>query len=178
MNSKYLVTYLKDHLAGSEAGLRRFKATAKNNEGTPLGRFLEKCVRELEDEREILRTALKAAGGSTPFIKQPLAAIGERLARLKPNGKLISYSPLSRLEDLEGLRLGVEGKMCLWRSLYELSRRTPQLNVADFEALFFKAEQQAEQLERFRVQAALVAFGERGKRLRANAPSRLALSPQ
>lgn len=178
MNSKYLVTYLKDHLAGSEAGLRRFKSAAKNNEGTPLGRFLQTCVQELEGEREVLRTVLKAAGGSLPFIKLPLAAVGERLARLKPNGKLVSYSPLSRLEDLEGLRLGVEGKMCLWRSLYELSRRSPQLNVADFEALFFKAEQQAERLERFRVQAALFAFGERGKRLRANAPSRLALSPQ
>lgn len=176
MNNKYLVIYLKDHLAGSEAGLRRFQAAAKSNEGTPLGRFLDKCVAELLDEREVLRTVLKAAGGATPIFKQPLAFVGERLARLKPNGHLRTYSPLSRLEDLEGLRLGVEGKMCLWRGLYELARREPKMNVADFEALFLRAEQQAERLERFRVQAALLAFGERGKRLKANAPSRLALS--
>jgi hypothetical protein len=176
MNSKYLVTYLRDHLAGSEAGLRRFQAAAKKNEGTPLGRFLDKCVAELLDEREVLRTVLKAAGGTPPLIKQPLAFVGERMARLKPNGHLLRYSPLSRLEDLEALRLGVEGKMCMWRAMYELSRREPKLNVADFEALFLQAEQQAERLERFRVQAALLAFGERGKRLKANAPSRLALS--
>lgn len=175
MNTRHLVTYLQDHLAGSQAGLRRFEAAANKNRGTALGKFLERCVGELKEEREILHGVLKAAGGRRPLIKQPLAFVGEAVARLKPNGGF-AYTALDKLEDLEALRLGVEGKMCMWRALYELSRRDSRINVADFEQLFVKAEQQAEILERFRVQAALAAFGERGKRLKANAPSRVALS--
>ena len=41
------------------------------------------------------------------------ALLGERLARLKPNGKVFRYSPLSRVLELEGLIMGVTGKLQL-----------------------------------------------------------------
>ena len=49
---------------------------------------------------------------------KPLAAVlGERLGRLKLNGRLRGYSPLSRLDELELLQIGVVGKRRLWRAL-------------------------------------------------------------
>ena len=45
---------------------------------------------------------------------KPLAAVfGERLGRLKLNGRLWGYSPLSRLDELELLQIGVVGKRML-----------------------------------------------------------------
>ncbi len=49
---------------------------------------------------------------------KPLAAVlGERVGRLKLNGQLRGYSPLSRLDELELLQIGVAGKRRLWRAL-------------------------------------------------------------
>lgn len=172
MGNRYLITYLKDHLAGSEAGLRRFEGAAKRNKGTPLGDFLEKCVRELKEDRRALKNALRAAGGRMPVVRQSLAFVGEKLSELKPNGHLTSYSPLSRVEDLELLCLGVHGKLRMWKVLHELSRKDPRLLVADFDALYTRAEQQAEQLERFRFMAAMAAFKGRGERSALHAGAR------
>ncbi len=37
--------------------------------------------------------------------------VAEKLGRLKPNGQLLGYSPLSRLVELEALALGITGKL-------------------------------------------------------------------
>lgn len=37
--------------------------------------------------------------------------VAEKLGRLKPNGQLHGYSPLSRVIELEGLYLGISGKL-------------------------------------------------------------------
>ena len=49
------------------------------------------------------------------------AWIGEKAGRLKFNGRLLARSPLSDLEELEMLRLGVEGKAAGWRTLRTLA---------------------------------------------------------
>ena len=50
--------------------------------------------------------------------------------RLKPNGQLTGYSPLSRLVELEGLSLGITGKLGLWRALLGLVPGEPRLDGA------------------------------------------------
>jgi hypothetical protein len=50
-------------------------------------------------------------------VKPAVAVIGERFDRLKLNGQLRGCSPLSRLEELELLQVGVAGKSLLWRAL-------------------------------------------------------------
>ena len=47
--------------------------------------------------------------------------IGEKAGRLKLNGRLLTRSPVSDLEELELLRLGVEGKAAGWRTLRTLA---------------------------------------------------------
>ena len=55
-------------------------------------------------------------------VKRTLAFLSERAARLKTNGRLFTYSPLSRVVELETLALGILGKLALWEGLAELLR--------------------------------------------------------
>ena len=49
-------------------------------------------------------------------LKELVALAGEKVGRLKPNGQVRGYSPLSRLLELETLSVGISGKLALWRS--------------------------------------------------------------
>ena len=53
------------------------------------------------------------------------AWIAEKGRRRKLNDHLLTRSPLSILEELEMLRLGVEGKSAGWRTLWVSGRQGP-----------------------------------------------------
>jgi hypothetical protein len=82
----------------------------------------------------------------------------ERLGRLKLNGRLRGYSPLSRLLELEMLHIGIAGKLDLWQAL----QRTlgSKLSDVDFSALIQRAESQGQTVERLRLDAATEALAE------------------
>lgn len=113
-------------------------------------------MRELEEDRATLLEVMRAIGVQRNPVKEPAARALEVVGRLKLNGQLRGYSPLSRVLELEGLRLAVEGKRALWRSL-QASGRNLSL---DLEALAGPAERQMEELERHRVEAVRRAFRE------------------
>src|SRR6267154_5431496 len=89
-------------------------------------------------------SALKV--GTDP-VKQVLAWGAEKAGRLKLNGHWLSYSPLSRLDELEFLTLGVTGKLALWRSLELLASREPRLRREQLAELITRAERQLEEIE-------------------------------
>ena len=91
-------------------------------------------------------------------VKSGLGWIGEKAGRLKLNGQLTGYSPLSRLWEIEGLVLGVTGKRSLWRSLQRVAERDARLGVVDFDLLEKRAQAQLERLEEHRLEAATQAF--------------------
>lgn len=82
----------------------------------------------------------------------------EKLGRLKLNGQLTGYSPLSRLVELEGLASGINAKQALWLSLGRVRDRDTRLGRFDFDALAGRAHGQRERLEPFRLAAAATAF--------------------
>ena len=82
----------------------------------------------------------------------------EKLARLKFNGQLRGYSPLSRLVELEALSLGVRGKLALWRTLRELDLSELSAAPVSLADLIARAEQQLAGLESHRLQAVAQAF--------------------
>jgi hypothetical protein len=82
------------------------------------------------------------------------AWIGEKAGRLKFNGHLTSRSPLSSLEELEMLRLGVEGKAAGWRTLRVLADQDPRLDSGQLDELIARAQRQSGLLEELRVRAA------------------------
>jgi hypothetical protein len=153
-----LAIYLNDHLAGSTVGVELARRARGSNEGTPLGEFLTTLTVEIEEDRDTLGDVMEAVGAGRDRLKVTGAWAGEKLGRLKLNGSLLGYSPLSRVVELEGLRLGVEGKACLWRMLRELA--DPRLAGFDFDALIARAERQRDELELRRLEAGRLALEE------------------
>lgn len=153
---KLLSTYLNDHLAGSTVGVELSRRAARNNEGTELGTFLEGLAAEIGEDRETLRAVMDRLDVKKDRVKVAAGWTGEKAGRLKPNNRLFSYSPLSRLIELEGLVLGVEGKRSLWQVLAELAE--PRLAEFDFEQLIERARSQRDQLQQRRLAAGLEAF--------------------
>ena len=82
----------------------------------------------------------------------------EKLGRLKLNGRLRGYSPLSRLLELEMLHIGITGKLELWQALQQTLGS--KLSDVDFSALIERAESQRQAVERLRLDAAAEAFAE------------------
>jgi hypothetical protein len=86
-------------------------------------------------------------------MKRPLALVAERVGRLKPNGQLRGYSPLSRFLELESLALGLDGKKLLWANVRDLANVGDRLAGVDFGALIERAGRQRDELEPFRATA-------------------------
>jgi len=94
--------------------------------------------------------------------KIALAVGAERLGRLKPNGRLLKYSPLSRFVELEVLVMGIEGKKVLWTTLRDLAGLADRLPDIDFDELIRRAEQQRRTLEPHRSRTGTRAFVDPG----------------
>ncbi len=156
MDSKLLGIYLNDHLAGSMVGLELAKRAASSNEGSVLGDFLAELAREIEAERNELKAIMDHLGVTENRVKVPIAWAAEKVGRLKPNGQIRGYSPLSRVVELEGLLVGITGKLALWRSL---AATRSDLGAFDLETLIAQAESQRDQVEESRVVAVREAFG-------------------
>lgn len=159
MADTLLSIYLNDHLAGSVAGVELARRARASNEGTELGRVLEEICAEIEADQRALREVMDRLGVVPSKVKPHAAWAAEKLGRLKPNGQLRGYSPLSRVVELEGLCAGVAGKRQLWTAL----RRTfgDDLGGLDFDGLVARADAQYERLEACRLEAVGTAFGSR-----------------
>jgi hypothetical protein len=97
---------------------------------------------------------MAALGLPVRHYKLSAAWTAEKAARLKLNGRLLGRSPLSNLEELEMLRLGVEGKAAGWRTLRALADTDSRLHRDTLDELMARAREQAGLLEELRVQAA------------------------
>lgn len=159
MDDRLLGIYLNDHLAGATAGLELSRRLHQQNKGTSYGEDLAGLPAEIAEDRETLRALMKRLGATENPLKSTAAWIAERAGRLKMNGRILGYSPLSRVEELEALRLGVEGKMALWRLLKETRGADPRLEGIDLDALLTRAERQSGTLEALRLRAAREALG-------------------
>ena len=149
----YLKIYLEDHYAGSTAGLELARRTAGANSGTQYGDVLEGIARDIEEDREALRAIMATLDVGPDRFKVAGAWAGEKAGRLKLNGHLTSYSPQSRVTELEGLVVGVTGKRCLWAALRHIEPLEPRLHLEQLDRLIERANRQLEVLEELRLKA-------------------------
>ncbi len=145
--------YLNDHLAGATGGLELARRVAASHPGPAAG-TLQRLVAEVAQDRAALEDIMAALSIPVRGYKVYAAWIGEKAARLKLNGYLLTRSPLSSLEELEMLRLGVEGKAAGWRTLRVLAETDKRLDPGRLDELISRARRQADLLEEFRVRAA------------------------
>jgi len=157
MDRKLLAIYLNDHLAGSVVGANLAKRIARENEGNDYGTKVAAISREIEEDKATLREVMDRADVRRKQIRLSLARLTELATRLKPNGRLVGYSPLSRVLELEGLTIGITGKLGLWRSLETLDHDSGVPDL-DYTALATRAEDQRNRVEELRVRAAREAL--------------------
>jgi hypothetical protein len=150
--------YLNDHLAGATTGVELARRTWRANEDHPVGQYFIRFVPELTEDRAVLRRVMESLGVAPDGLKQRAALVLERVGRLKLNGRLVRYSPLSRLHELEALVVATQGRLALWRLLRTLARDDVRLRGFDFDVLVTRAEAQQEALEQLRLTAAHEAF--------------------
>ena len=149
--------YLNDHLAGSKGGVELARRLRASNSGdAEFGPVLAEVCAEIEADRETLKAVMDQLGISQSKLKPLLALAGERLGRLKPNGRLRKYSALSRLDELELLQIGVAGKRRLWLALEHT--HSSDLSGVDLGGLAERATHQVKRLEALHLKAAALAL--------------------
>lgn len=143
-----LSTYLNDHLAGSTVGLNLARRLAAEHS------TMRELAAEIAQDRETLLTLMGRLGVREDRAKVALAKAAEQVSRVK----LHADRPLNRLETLETLSLGVEGKLAMWEALKRSPAGIPDVGALDLDALIARARRQRERLERERMRAADAAF--------------------
>jgi hypothetical protein len=146
--------YLNDHLAGATAGTQLARRMARSHQGREEGSELQAIAAEIGRDRAALLDIMASLGVAVRGYKAGAAWIGEKAGRLKFNGRVLARSPLSDLEELELLRLGVEGKAAGWRTLRAQADTDARIDAERLDELIARAKGQAIQLEELRVRAA------------------------
>jgi hypothetical protein len=155
----FLGIYLNDHLAGSTLGMELAQRIAASARYLPTSdNALERLAAEIREDRTALLEIMNALGIRIHGYKVFAAWAGEKAGRLKLNGHLLRRSPLSNLEELEMLRLGVEGKGAGWRTLRAVAERDSRLDAGRLDKLISRAARQAELLEKLRSDVAERTF--------------------
>jgi hypothetical protein len=152
-----IAIYLNDHLAGATVGVEVARRAANSNKGNEFGAFLQRLAGEVEEDRKVLRSVMSELGVNVNRAKQAAAWGSEKIGRLKPNGQLVGYSPLSRVVELEFLAIGITGKLGMWRAFQHVLE--VPLTSADLASLIERADRQRTDVEEYRLRAAAEAFG-------------------
>lgn len=155
--AELLGIYLNDHLAGATGGAELARRVAAIRRGEEAGDALLRFAADVAADRAALLDIMAALHVPVRAYKVYAGWIGEKAGRLKLNGRLLARSPLSTLEELEMMRLGVEGKAAGWRTLQLLADTDPRVDRARVAGLIARAESQLELLEELRVRAARAA---------------------
>jgi hypothetical protein len=153
-----LPIYLRDHLAGATSGLELAKRLERENRDSEFGPPLTELRREIEEDRATVVEIMRRLNVTRDRLKEAAAWAGEKVGRLKLNGRLVGYSPLSRVIELEALEMGVTGKDGLWRSLIQARGDDRRLEGIDLAGLHARAESQRTRIRALQLRAAAIAF--------------------
>jgi len=148
-----LAIYMNDQLALGVLWREIARRSARANHGTPTGEALASVATAIAEDVQTFETIMQRAGIPKQPAKPVLAMAGERIGRLKLNGRLKGYSSLSRFEELDFLVMGIDGKVVLWSNLRDLAGLGARLPDVDFDGLIARARGQRKQLEPFHAQA-------------------------
>jgi hypothetical protein len=153
----YLAIYLRDQLALGLVWRELAKRSARSNRGTPAGAALSTVADGISQDVDTFKGIMLRLNVRPNPVKLGLAVAAERVGRLKLNGRVLGYGPLSQFFELDVLTMGIQGKKQLWANL----RDHAGLSGVDFDELVRRAEEQRQALEPFRAEAGTKAFAAR-----------------
>jgi len=154
MTREHLGTYLNDHLTGFNVAIEILDHLAAETIAAPTVAGLRN---ELNEDRHELRVLMNRLHVVESRVRKAGSWIAEGLSELKlevddePNG------PLRRLERLEQLAIGIQGKVALWKAL-GVALGSAELGGLDYTRLIHRGKEQYDQVETLRLEAARVAL--------------------
>lgn len=162
--------YLNDHLAGATLGTDRARSLAESEgERDPaLADAVGPLSDEIAEDRAELLRIMRSLGVPVRRYKIVAGRLAERAGRLKANGRIVRRSPLTPMVELELLRLGVEGKAALWRTLRRLADTDDRLDPVRLDGLLGRADRQLDTLEQLRLRQVDETFQPRAEALAAS----------
>jgi hypothetical protein len=153
---EHLATYLNDHWAGSVVAIEVLEHLEA--EAADLAPHLRMLRTDIETDRRELKTLMDRLGISESRTKKVGSWITEQLTEAKVEIDDESGGALRRLERLEFLALGINGKSALWSALNAAAATAPNLRGPNYEHLAQRAGDQRERVEVLRLQAARLAL--------------------
>src|SRR3982751_4422305 len=117
----HLAIYMNDQLALGVLWREIARRSARSNHGTETGAAVGRVAHAIAEDVATFERMMRELKIPKAHAKPVLAMVGERVGRLKPNGRLRGYSPLSRFEELDVLVMGIDGKVVLWQNLRDLA---------------------------------------------------------
>jgi hypothetical protein len=162
-NPDLLGIYCNDHLMAATGGIELVSRMLGTHRGTPYEPHLESLLDELREERTALLATMKTLGFPVRQYKQVATWVGEKLSRLKLNGRLLSRSPLSDVIEFEFIATAVLGKRAGFETLREVAEVDSRIDKALLERLINQADEQHEWLSEARREVAARVFGGRSE---------------
>lgn len=153
MSDEALSTYLNDHLAGSVGAIEMVERAITENAGNLLGRRLEEILKEIRKDQAVLQDLIARLGSTENPLKKAGAWLAEKAGRMKLGGT-DEPGELARMEVLETLAMGMQGRRALWRALRVVANKHPVLRGLDLDLLERRAVEQHDRVEEWRLEAA------------------------
>ena len=151
--------YCNDHLAASTGGIELVSRMLGRHRGNRHEEPLERLLGELREEKSVLRASMDTLGIPVRQYKQLASWIGEKLARAKLNGHLLTRSPLSDLVEFEFIATAVLAKRAGFESLRALAETDSRLDAALLDRLIAQADKQHKWLADARREVAARVLG-------------------
>jgi len=156
MSREYLAIYLNDHLAGSLIALEILEHL--EIEASDSMSDLAALKADIEADRQQLKVLMDRLGITESRVRKLTNWIAEQVTEAKFEADDESRGTLRRLERLEALGIGIDGKSALWRALNAAVEVAPDLRGIDYEHLAQRAQEQRARVEILRLQAARLAL--------------------
>jgi hypothetical protein len=160
-NRDLLAVYCNDHLAASVGGIALVSRMIGVHRGTGYEPPLQQLRDELHEENDALTSMLHALELPVQRYKQALLWVGEKVSRVKLNGRLLERSPLSDLVEFEFLASAVRAKRSGFETLREVAEVEDRLDRARLDRLIDQANRQHAWLTDARREVAARTFGGR-----------------
>jgi hypothetical protein len=160
-NPDLLGIYCNDHLMAATGGIELVSRMLGTQRGSQYEPHFERLLGELREEKAALLSIMKALGYPVRQYKQVATWVGEKLSRLKLNGRVLSRSPLSEVIEFEFIATAVLGKRAGFETLREVAEADDRIDKALLERLINQADAQHDWLSEARREVAARVFGGR-----------------
>lgn len=160
-NAGLLAIYCNDHLAAATGGIELVERMIGEHRGAPYEPLLQRLHEEFEQEQSALESMMRTLGIPVRPYKRLAVWVGEKVSRLKLNGRLLSRSPLSDLVEFEFLTTAVRAKRQGFETLRAAAEADPRLDREQLDGLIQQADRQYEALLDARREIAASVFAGR-----------------